>query len=132
LTIFQSKGIIKISKNCPFGFNISEFEGDTAMNNEEKILAMLEKLEQGQIELQQGQIQTNTRLDKLQEDVTDIHDRLVKVEVTQEHDVLKGIQLLNEGHVAIDRKLNALDIRTKDVDDIRDNVEVLKHVVRNK
>jgi len=130
------------------------------MNNEEKILSMLEQL-------QQGQTQTNTRLDKMdsrldkvdsrldkmdarldsmdsrfdkmdarldkmQEDITDIHERVVKVEVTQEHDVLKGIQLLNEGHVTLDRKLSALDVRTKDVDDIRDNVEVLKHVVRNK
>jgi len=28
--------------------------------------------------------------------------------------------------------LDTLDIRTKDVDDTSDNVEVLKHVVRNK
>ena len=39
---------------------------------------------------------------------------------------------LYEGHVALDRKLDTLDIRTKDVDDTSDNVEVLKHVVRNK
>ena len=113
------------------------------MSNDEKVLTMLEQLQNRLDDMQQN---TNTRFDNMQEDIngikqaqgniqqdiTDIHERVVKVEVTQEHDVLKGIQLLNEGHVAIDRKLNALDMRTKDVDDIRDNVEVLKHVVRNK
>ena len=75
------------------------------MNNEEKILSMLETLTQGQTKLEQGQT-------KLEQEITDIKHTLVKIE--NEHG----------------QKLNALfdgyDMLHKISTEIRSDIAVLK------
>jgi len=50
------------------------------MNNEEKILSMLETLMQGQAKLEAGQTETNARLDKLEDGQAKTNARLDRLE----------------------------------------------------
>ena len=51
------------------------------MNNEEKILQMLEQMQQEIGQVKQEQVKTNVRLDAMQEDITEIKEH---AEVTRE------------------------------------------------
>ena len=119
------------------------------MNNEEKILAMLEQLQQGQIETVAWLDKVDSRLDKvdarldnmqdditgmkgdigtLKSDMSDVKGRVVKIELRQENIVDKSIKLLVEGHGDIVKKLRGLDDLTERVEDIQHTVDVLKDI----
>ena len=82
------------------------------MNNEEKILAMLESL--------------SSRVDQIQDTQDQMQTTLTRVAVTQENIVLPKLQLLAEGH---DTLLNTL-ARKERVEALEDDVALLKTVIK--
>ena len=67
------------------------------MNNEEKILAVLERMQEDISGLKQGQDDFNTRLGKVESDIDSIHRSVVKIEV--EHGTRLGA--LEDGQKSI-------------------------------
>lgn len=82
------------------------------MNNEEKILAMLERHEKvlGDICAEMGSIRTE----------------LTRVAVTQENIVLPRLQLLAEGHEIIQEQIRGLSV----IDRMQDDISTLKSAMR--
>ena len=80
----------------------------------------LESLDQG----------LNTRIDAMQADITDIKDRVTKIEVTQENKIVPNIQLLAEGHSGVIDRLDRLDELPEKVEDIQNNVNMVKSVFK--
>ena len=78
------------------------------MNNEEKILNMLEVLTQGQVELRQGQVEANQRLNKLEQGQIDIKQEQSRTNMIIENEIRKNIKILAEGHGAMVSKLDDL------------------------
>lgn len=89
------------------------------MNNEEKILSLLEK---------QGEILGNLAMDVscLKDDVSDLKGRVAKVEVTQENMVLPQIQAIAEGITSINAKL----VTRSEMDAMREELAFLKDIIR--
>ena len=58
------------------------------MNNEEKILSILEQIQMDIVSLKQGQVETNRRLDKLEEDVLEIKEDLDMVSPETNSEIL--------------------------------------------
>lgn len=84
------------------------------MNNEEKILAMLEKM--------------NGRMDQMQEDLSDLRTTVTRVAVTQENVVLKSLDALAEGQDITHQRLK--DLAGKDeLAELREEVRLLRSVV---
>ena len=124
------------------------------MNNEEKILSMLDvlaqgqaklvqgqaKLEQGQAKLEQGFAETNTRLDKLEQGqakleqgfaetntrLDKLEQRVAKTEILIENTVIPQLKLLAEGHTAIQRQIRDLSV----IDRMQDDIITLKAAVK--
>ena len=116
------------------------------MNNEEKILLVLEQL-------QQGQSQLSARIDTVQTSLTEKIDS-VRVELTQKIDSVradltekieqtdsslrifieahtdKQIKLLAEGHISLSERLRPLEDLVDTVEDIQNTVSVLKYVFK--
>ena len=82
------------------------------MNNEDKILELLEK--------------HSEMLAQMQEDITDLRTTVTRVAVTQENTVIPQIKLLAEGH---DLLLNTL-ARKDRVEALEDDVALLKTVIK--
>jgi len=72
----------------------------------------------------------NTRLDTMQADITDIKDRVLKIEITQENKIVPNIQLLAEGHGGVIDRLDRLDELPEKVEDIQNNVNIIKSVFK--
>lgn len=89
------------------------------MNNEEKILALLEGMSADQAEMK-------AELTEMKTELTEMQDLLQKVAVTQEAVILSRLDLLAEGHQ------NLLDtLAPKDrVVALEEEVDTLKTVVR--
>lgn len=117
------------------------------MNNEEKILNLLEKMnerfdkvderlanvEKSQEEMRGEINQINTRLSNLEKSQEEIKEKvdyldqhLLKVEVTQENTVLPRLDLLAEGQVTIQKQIKKLSV----VDALQDDVATLKSAVK--
>lgn len=110
------------------------------MNNEEKILEMLEKLN-GKADGLTGTVEKHSemfqqifsRMDQMQEDqkqiradMSQIQTTLTRVAVTQENVVIPQIKLLAEGHELLLQKL----ARKERVEALEDDVALLKTVVK--
>ena len=120
------------------------------MENEERIISMLENLN-GRMDEMTGRMDEMTgrmgkmqeditgltgrmdemtgRMDKMQEDITDLkstqnemNDRLRHVEITVENDVLDGIQLLREGHEGIEETM----AKKEDIVELREDLGLQK------
>jgi len=110
------------------------------MNNEEKILAMLEKLngtveKHGEmLEKLNGNVEKhgemfeklNDRVDQIQDTQEQMQTTLTRVAVTQENIVIPQIKLLAEGH---DTLLHTL-ARKDRVEALEDDVAMLKTVIK--
>lgn len=86
------------------------------MNNEEKILALLEK---------HGKM-----LEEMRGDISQMQETLTRVAVTQEGVVLPRIQLALEGHSELNRKMDTLAPKER-VEVLEDEVITLKTVVKS-
>lgn len=89
------------------------------MNNEEKILAILEK--HGELLERHGEM-----LAQMHEDISDLRTTVTRVAVTQENTVIPQLKLLAEGH---DTLLNTLAHKDR-VEALEDDVALLKTVVK--
>lgn len=89
------------------------------MNNEEKILEMLENLTGKVAQIQQEQKQMQT-------DMSQMQTTLTRVAVTQENVVIPQIKLLAEGHDLLLQKL----ARKERVEALEDDVSLLKTVIK--
>lgn len=89
------------------------------MNNEEKILALLEK--HGEMLKKHGEM-----LESLNDRVDQMQTTLTRVAVTQENVVIPQIKLLAEGHEMLLQKL----ARKERVEALEDDVALLKSVVK--
>lgn len=92
------------------------------MNNEEKILALLEAV-QGDIKEMRGDIAN------MKGDISEMQTVLTKVAVTQEGVVLPKIQLLFDGHVNLAEKMEKLASRSR-VEELEGDVALLKDAVK--
>lgn len=91
------------------------------MNNEEKILAMLENLTSEVAQIQQEQKQ-------MRADMSQMQTTLARVAVTQENIVLKGLDALAEGQDLTHQRLK--DLAGKDeLAELREEVRLLRSVV---
>lgn len=82
------------------------------MNNEEKILAILEE--------------HSKMFEKMQADLSDMRQTVTRVAVTQENVVIPQIKLLAEGHELLLQKL----ARKERVEALEDDVALLKSVIK--
>lgn len=89
------------------------------MNNEEKILAILEKHSEVLAQIQ-------TEQQQMKDDISDLRKTVTRVAVTQENIVIPQIKLLAEGH---DVLLNTL-ARKDRVEALEDDVALLKTVIK--
>ena len=109
------------------------------MNNEEKILAILEKhgemlekidqrmdqMDQRMDQMDQRMVQMDQRMDRMEERIDQIDDRSQRTAVLLEADIAPKLQLLYEGHGLIMESLDKL--ATKDrVEKLEDEIIVLK------
>lgn len=91
------------------------------MNNEEKILAVLENLTDKVAQIQQEQKQ-------MRADMSQMQTTLTRVAVTQENVVLKGLDALAEGQDLTHQRLK--DLAGKDeLAELREEVRLLRAVV---
>ena len=74
----------------------------------------------------------DSKLEPIRADLSEVKQRVTKIEVVQENTIAKQINLLVEGHGDIVKKLRGLDVLTEKVDDIQDTVEVLKRLTVKK
>ena len=89
------------------------------MNNEEKILAMLEKLN--------TTVEERSKMfAEVKSDLSDLCQTVTRVAVTQENVVIPQIKLLAEGHEMLLQKL----ARKERVEALEDDVALLKSVVK--
>ena len=110
------------------------------MGNEDKILALLENLvngqarieadvadlKQGQAKLEQGQTKLEQGQAKLEQRVSRLEDEIIKVKVLLENEVQPSIRLLAEGHGQLVRKVDYL---TPIAERLEEDVETIKSVV---
>ena len=101
------------------------------MNNEDKILAMLEQLQQGQAELQAGQASMQSDIQDLKSDMTEVKDRVLKIEIVQENRIVPHIQLISEGFGGMVDRLDRLDELPDRVEDIQNTVSVMKYAFKD-
>lgn len=95
------------------------------MNNEEKILAILEKHGEMLEKIDQRMDQMDQRMDRMEERIDQIDDRSQRTAVLLEADIAPKLQLLYEGHGLIMESLDKL--ATKDrVEKLEDEIIVLK------
>ena len=102
------------------------------MNNEEKILAilekhgeMLEKIDQRMDQMDQRMDQMDQRMDRMEERIDQIDDRSQRTAVLLEADIAPKLPLMYEGHGLIMESLDKL--ATKDrVEKLEDEIIVLK------
>lgn len=89
------------------------------MNNEEKILDLLQ---------QQGKVldRHSELLSTIQADVSDLKDRVGKIEITQENIVLPQLQALAEGHKVL---LDTLAPKNR-VEALEDEMAFMKSVIK--
>ena len=89
------------------------------MNNEEKILAVLEQM--------------NGRMDQIQGDLTSVKDDLAHVKARLDYDVDKRLDALAEGQSVIEKRLDTLDGTMGEVkklaEETSDKVDVIHAVV---
>ena len=111
------------------------------MNNEEKILAILETVQadisglkvdvsglKGDVSDLKGDVSDlKGDVSDLKADMSDVKGRLVRVELTQENVILPQLQLLAEGIATIDKKL----IPRSEIDEMKEDISLLKSVVRS-
>ena len=83
------------------------------MNNEEKILQLLEQV----IDEQKS----------MRSDITDMRTELTRVAVTQENIVLPQLQLLFEGQVTIQEQIKNISV----IDRMQDDISILKAAVKH-
>lgn len=96
------------------------------MNNEEKILEMLTKMDHRQIRTEEMLGQMQADMTGMKADMTDMRDRLVKVEVTQENVIIPQIQALAEAISTINDKL----ITRSEFEAVKEELAFLKDIVR--
>ena len=96
------------------------------MNNEEKILQILEEMKAEQVEMKAEQAEMKAEQAEMKAEQAGIRDLLQKVAVTQEAVVLPRLDLLAEGHQNL---LETLAPKSR-VDELEADVDTLKTVVR--
>lgn len=100
------------------------------MNNEEKILVMLEKLTEKVDKLETAQEEMRVAQEDMRGDISQMQETLTRVAVTQEGVVLPRIQLALEGHSELNRKLDTLAPKER-VEVLEDRVVTLETVVKS-
>ena len=95
---------------------IDEIKGGKNMNNEEKILQKLDAL----------QAEILAVKDTLQAEISTVKDDILSIKMTQENIIIPQIQLLAEGHTAIQNQIKNLSV----IDALQDDVATLKNAVR--
>lgn len=110
------------------------------MNNEEKIMQMLERMEKRQDKtdamlerMEKRQDKTDAILEQLvngqkelNERVTKIDERVTKIEITQENVIIPQLQLLAEGHTTIQNQIKRLSV----IDSMQEDITILKGAVK--
>lgn len=96
------------------------------MNNEDKILKMLEQVidEQKAMRTELSGIQSEQKA--MRTEMSDMRTELTRVAMTQENVVLPRLDLLAEGHVTISEQIKSLSV----IDELKNDVSVLKLAVR--
>ena len=96
------------------------------MNNDEKILAILSKMQTDFSQMQTDVAELKTDVAELKTDVAELKERTTRIEITQENVVLPRIQLLAEGHTIIQEQIKRLSV----IDSMQDDIATLKTAVR--
>ena len=97
------------------------------MNNEEKILLMLEQLTEDVSGLKQDVSGLKQDVSKLKEDSAEMRETLTRVAITQENVVLPQLRLLAEGHKHLSETLASKD----QVDTLESDLAFTKVVVNS-
>ena len=72
----------------------------------------------------------DSKLEPIKSDLSVVKDRVLKLEITMENQVLPGIALLAEGQVSLSNRLERLDDLPEKVEDIQSTVSVLKYAFK--
>lgn len=105
------------------------------MNNEEKILELLEGLtktvaQQGAQLAQQGEqlAKLDSRMDRMEDRLEEIDERSKRTAVLLESDIAPKVQLLFDGHNELRRKMDTLATKEQ-VEELAGDVDIIKSVV---
>ena len=96
------------------------------MNNEEKILQLLEQVIDDQKSVHAEITDMRTEITGMRTEITDIRDGLTRVAIGQENVVLPRLQLLYEGQVAMQEQIKRITL----LDRMQDDISVLKSAVK--
>lgn len=96
------------------------------MNNEEKILGILERIDQRLVSVESGMSEMKSDISGLKTDMSEVKQRVRSIEVTQETTVATRLQLLAEGQTTIQNQIRSLSV----IDQLQDDVSTLKNAVR--
>ena len=83
------------------------------------------------IELKEILLSMQGEMRAMREDLSEVKQRVTKIEVTQEQVTNKNIQLLMEAHTGTRKKLEKLDKVAEDVEEIKIKVSALESVTRD-
>ena len=83
------------------------------------------------IELKEILLSMQGEMRAMREDLSEVKQRVTKIEVTQEQVTNKNIQLLMEAHTGTREKLEKLDKVAEDVEEIKIKVSALESVTRD-
>lgn len=97
------------------------------MNNEEKILSLLEKMDARQTQSDQILAQLTSDMSAMKERMDKLNDRMGKLEITLENDVKPTQQLILETLVPVTEKIKEFDR----IPPIEERVDVLEASVRH-
>lgn len=95
------------------------------MNHEEKIIGMLEQMNQRQDKTDKLLEQIVTKVDGLEHKVDGLEKEVRIVRTTQENTVIPQIKLLAEGHAMLSEKIDRLSV----IDAMQMDIDTLKAAV---
>ena len=103
------------------------------MNNEEKILEMLNGLTSDMADMKSDIADMKTEIADIKtdmadmkEDISELKTRVTKVEITQENMVLPKLELLAEGQTELKNQIRRMSV----IDAMQDDIATLKTAVR--
>ena len=100
------------------------------MNNEEKILTMLEALTQGQTDLKNELEALAQGQADLKNDVAHINQEQARINVIIETEIRRNIKIIAEGHGALNKKLDDLKGLNEKVIELQTDTSVNKNAIR--
>ena len=79
-------------------------------------------------DLQSIRVLMQEEINPLRDDVSGLKDDVLKINIAIEHELRPNIKLLAEGQAGIIERLDRIEAKTAEIDDIKETVAILKTI----